>query len=115
MAVKNIYLNITDSLIEWIDVSLALMLENEGIVSWKDAENRGIESGFAGLDLETRGFHNSELIYIGAPAVRKTDFALAMVANMLKFSKTKVGYFSLEIREEMLIKNLSSILFMEKF
>ena len=115
MAVKNYYFNITDSLISWIGVSLALRLENEGMVSWKDAENRGIESGFEGLDLETRGFHNSELIYIGAPVVRKTDFALAMVANMLKFNKTKVGYFSLEMREEFLIKNLSSILVMEKF
>ena len=112
MAVQENYLNITDSLVEWMGISLALRLENEGMASRKDVENRGIESGFAGL---TKGFHNSELIYIGAPLVRKTDFALAMVANMLKFNKTKVGYFSLEIRKEILCNNFSNIILKDKF
>lgn len=110
MAVQKKYLNITDSLIEWMGVSLALRLENEGMASRKDVENRGIESGFEGLDLETKGFHNAELVYIGASLARKTDFGLAMVANMLKYSKTRVGYFSFEMHKETLINILSSII-----
>ena len=110
MAKQIIKLNIVESLIDWIDIAIALRLENEGMVSKKDAESRGIESGFAGLDLETTGFHNAELIYIEAPLVRKTDFALAMVANLLKYSKTRVGYFSLKKSRETLINILSSIM-----
>lgn len=113
MAKQKNYLNILDSLIQEYDLLLALcskFFENGGMISKKDAENRGIESGFAGLDLETKGFHNTELIYIEAPLVRKTDFALAMVANMLKYSKTRVGYFSLEKSRETLINIISSII-----
>jgi replicative DNA helicase len=58
----------------------------------------GIPSGIAGLDALTSGFHEQELIIIGArPSMGKTALALSMMQYIAVEKKIPTGFFSLEM------------------
>ena len=58
----------------------------------------GVPSGFAALDTMTSGFHNSEMIIIGArPSMGKTALALSMIHHIAIEKKIPTGIFSLEM------------------
>ena len=58
----------------------------------------GVPSGFAALDTMTSGFHNSEMIIIGArPSMGKTALALSMIHHIAIQKKIPTGIFSLEM------------------
>ena len=58
----------------------------------------GVPSGFAALDSMTSGFHNSEMIIIGArPSMGKTALALSMIHHIAIQKKIPTGIFSLEM------------------
>src|SRR5262249_10328996 len=58
----------------------------------------GVPTGFARLDEETTGFHESEFIILAArPSIGKTTFALNMAAHQAINKKIPVGFLSLEM------------------
>ena len=58
----------------------------------------GVPSGFAALDTMTSGFHNSEMIIIGArPSMGKTALALSMIHHIAIQKNIPTGIFSLEM------------------
>ena len=68
----------------------------------------GIPSGFAELDMATRGWQNGDLIYLAArPSVGKTAFVLNLLINAAKYLREKgnasVAVWSLEMRNLRLV------------
>lgn len=80
----------------------------ETIKSLKDKEGlSGIPSGFKGLDKETGGWQNSDLIIIAArPAMGKTAFLLSMARNIAVEHKVPLALFSLEMASVQLITRM---------
>ena len=80
----------------------------ETIKSLKDKEGlSGIPSGFKGLDKETGGWQNSDLIIIAArPAMGKTAFLLSMARNIAVEHKIPLALFSLEMASVQLITRM---------
>ncbi len=71
-------------------------------------KTRSIPSGFTTLDSYTSGFRGGEMIIIGArPGIGKTAFSLSMMLSMIQ-RDVKVGFFSLEMSGEQLLKRLFS-------
>ncbi|AHH08073.1 replicative DNA helicase [Borrelia anserina] len=73
--------------------------------------NFGIPSGFKKVDSLIGGFRESDFIIIGArPSVGKTAFALNIASSIALRSnkKRKVGFFSLEMTSDALIKRIIS-------
>lgn len=69
----------------------------------------GVPSGFTKLDKMTSGWHNGELIAIGArPAMGKTAFILSMLRNIAVNFKTPVMLFSLEMSNVQIVHRLIS-------
>lgn len=67
----------------------------------------GIPSGLEGLDKLTSGFHDSELIIIGArPSIGKTALALSMVQHIAVDLKIKTAFFSLEMANMQIMMRL---------
>src|SRR5690606_41782351 len=80
----------------------------ETIKSLKDKEGlSGIPSGFKGVDKETGGWQNSDLIIIAArPAMGKTAFLLSMARNIAVEHKIPLALFSLEMASVQLITRM---------
>jgi len=78
------------------------------IKSLKDKEGiSGVPSGFAGVDKETGGWQNSDLIIIAArPAMGKTAFLLSMARNIAVGHKIPMALFSLEMASVQLITRM---------
>ncbi|MBW7675576.1 replicative DNA helicase [Chryseobacterium chendengshani] len=78
------------------------------IKSLKDKEGiSGVPSGFAGIDKETGGWQNSDLIIIAArPAMGKTAFLLSMARNIAVGHKIPMALFSLEMASVQLITRM---------
>lgn len=77
----------------------------------KKEANFGIPSGFRKVDSLIGGFRNSDFIIVGArPSIGKTAFALniASAIALRKEGKKKVGFFSLEMTADALIKRIIS-------
>ena len=75
-------------------------LSMERIIAHSKNKNivTGVPTGFAGLDRETTGFHESEFIIVAArPSIGKTTFALNMAAYQAITKKISVGFLSLEM------------------
>ena len=69
----------------------------------------GVASGFADLDNLTAGFQNSDLIIIAArPSMGKTALALNIAFNAAYLGQIPVGFFSLEMSKEQLVRRLLS-------
>ncbi|MDI6854913.1 MAG: replicative DNA helicase [Deltaproteobacteria bacterium] len=69
----------------------------------------GVPSGFADLDSLTAGFQKSDLIIIAArPSMGKTALALNIAFNAAYLSQVPVGFFSLEMSKEQLVRRLLS-------
>jgi replicative DNA helicase len=67
----------------------------------------GLSSGFYGLDSLTQGFQKSDLIIIaGRPSIGKTAFCLSLGINVIKYSKTPILFFSLEMSKEQIMYRL---------
>ncbi|TFG82223.1 MAG: replicative DNA helicase [Spirochaetales bacterium] len=76
-------------------------------LSKSKSQYTGVPAGFHQLDSMTSGFHDSELIIIGArPSVGKTAFALNVAAHMALREKAAVGFFSLEMPDVQLMNRL---------
>ncbi len=76
-------------------------------LSKSTAQYTGVPAGYPDLDSMTSGFHDSELIIIGArPSVGKTAFALNLAAHMALREKAGVGFFSLEMPDVQLMNRL---------
>ncbi|MDH6251890.1 replicative DNA helicase [Chryseobacterium sp. H1D6B] len=78
------------------------------IKSLKDKEGlSGVPSGFSGVDKETGGWQNSDLIIIAArPAMGKTAFLLSMARNIAVGHKIPMALFSLEMASVQLITRM---------
>lgn len=78
------------------------------IKSLKDKEGiSGVPSGFTGVDKETGGWQNSDLIIIAArPAMGKTAFLLSMARNIAVGHKIPMALFSLEMASVQLITRM---------
>ena len=73
------------------------------------AEITGIPSGFYELDKMTSGFHEAELIIIGArPGRGKTAIALSIAANITIRQNRPAVFFSLEMSDRALMLRLLS-------
>jgi replicative DNA helicase len=69
--------------------------------------NRGVSTGFAGLDAKLSGFQPSDLIIIAArPSMGKTALALNIAQNAAIKDGKSVGIFSLEMSKEQLVDRL---------
>ena len=67
----------------------------------------GITTGFAGLNKQTQGFQESNLIILAArPAVGKTALALNLAYRVATRAKKPVAIFSLEMSSELLVRRL---------
>ena len=70
----------------------------------------GLPSGLSNLDSITQGFQKADLIIIaGRPSIGKTAFILNISANILKYSKLPVLFFSLEMSREQILYRLISM------
>lgn len=73
------------------------------------SKTAGIPTGYPLLDYMLGGFHDTDLIILAArPGMGKTSFALSTVYNILKNTNKYVGFFSLEMSKDQLIKKLLS-------
>lgn len=75
-----------------------------------EADQRGISSGFSGLDRVIYGLMPSSLILIAArPGMGKTSFAMNIAANAARINRNKkVAVFSLEMSREQLVERMLS-------
>lgn len=72
-----------------------------------DPKLPGLSSGFYALDSLTQGFQKSDLIIIaGRPSIGKTAFCLSLGINVIKYSKTPILFFSLEMSKEQIMYRL---------
>jgi replicative DNA helicase len=78
---------------------------------WHREQGRitGVPSGFPDLDQLTAGFQPGDLIIVAArPSMGKTALALNMAFNAAYTSRVPVGFFSLEMSKEQLVRRLLS-------
>jgi len=67
----------------------------------------GEATGFTDLDRMTTGFHPGDLIIIaGRPSMGKTSFALDIARYVAIENKVPVGFFSLEMSKEQLVRRM---------
>lgn len=70
---------------------------------------RGVKTGFSGIDKVLAGMEKGDLVLIGArPGMGKTSFAMNIASNYSKNSKKAVAVFSLEMSCEQLAARLIS-------
>ncbi len=70
---------------------------------------RGVKTGFSGIDNVLAGMEKGDLVLIGArPGMGKTSFAMNIATNYSKKSKKAVAVFSLEMSGEQLAARLIS-------
>ena len=70
-------------------------------------EERGVKTGFSGVDNVLAGMEKGDLVLIGArPGMGKTSFAMNIATNFSKHSKKTVAVFSLEMSCEQLASRL---------
>lgn len=75
----------------------------------KDSGVSGIPTGYSKFNEYSGGFQNSDLIIIAArPGIGKTALALSLAHNIAKYSKTPVGFFSLEMTTSQIVMRLLS-------
>jgi replicative DNA helicase len=78
---------------------------------WHREQGRitGVPSGFTDLDKLTAGFQQGDLIIIAArPSMGKTALALNIAFNAAYDAQVPVGFFSLEMSKEQLVRRLIS-------
>lgn len=69
----------------------------------------GIGSGLQDLDAMTSGFHDSEMIIVGArPSMGKTALALSMMESIAIDQRIPCGFFSLEMSKDQIVQRLLS-------
>ncbi len=71
------------------------------------AKLRGVATGYAQIDHQLAGLHDSNLIILAArPGIGKTTLALNIALNVATKEKLPVGFFSLEMSREELVDRL---------
>lgn len=78
---------------------------------WHREQSRitGVPSGFSDLDNLTAGFQKGDLIIIAArPSMGKTALALNIAFNAAYQAQVPVGFFSLEMSKEQMVRRLLS-------
>jgi replicative DNA helicase len=74
-------------------------------------ERSGVSSGYTDIDNKTDGFQQTDLVIVGArPSIGKTAFMLNLALNGSKKSNVLPIIFSLEMKDEKLIKRFLSCL-----
>ena len=74
-----------------------------------NADTKGLDTGFSGLDNVLVGMGKGDLILIGArPGMGKTSFALNIVSNVAKKTGKQVCVFSLEMSKQQLVERMLS-------
>jgi replicative DNA helicase len=76
-------------------------------LSSQEYEQRGVPTGFHGLDNLLSGFQRSDLVILAArPSMGKTTFALDIARNAAILYKASVGIFSLEMSDQQLVDRM---------
>lgn len=76
-------------------------------LSSEEHEQRGVPTGFTGLDALLAGLQKSDLIILAArPSMGKTTFALDIARNAALIHKASVGIFSLEMSDQQLVDRM---------
>ncbi len=92
----------TDTLVHIRDVLTGTLATIDKLVKLKGAVS-GVPTGYAALDEILTGFHEGELIVIGArPSMGKSSIALNLAQNAAIRGKKSVALFSLEMPREQL-------------
>jgi len=111
--IKNDFSHISKGLVKAVKRIEQLRAQDETVT--------GVPSGFEQLDKTTHGWQPQDLIIVAArPSTGKSAFALNLARNaaMNPHKSTPVGFFSLEMSEDQLIRRLLSAetnIWMERF
>jgi replicative DNA helicase len=94
----------------FVDSAFMLNEAYEGMANaMQNGVSGGIASGYSLLDKKLSGFHDTDLIILAArPSLGKTSFAVAVARNIAKQGKS-VGFFSLEVGRDQLMKKIISM------
>ena len=88
------------------DVLVSSFAELEKLYNQKGRIS-GITTGFADLDRQTSGLHNSDLIIVAArPAMGKSAFAINIATNAALKDKVPVAIFNLEMSKEQVVNRI---------
>ncbi len=97
------------SSLEPIRASLTNVLGEFDEAFQNPGSNRGLSTGFAGLDMLTNGFKAGEIIQLAArPGVGKTSLALNIATHVAVYDKKPVAIFSLEMPKVQLARRIAS-------
>lgn len=99
----------SQSVNEWCDMTELIVKMYQHQEEMKRTEGIGISCGIKDLDDQNGGFHNGQMIVIGArPSVGKSAFIGGVAIHMAKTGK-KVGIVSLEMSNEEIAARLSAL------
>ena len=88
------------------DVLVSSFAELEKLYNQK-GKISGITTGFADLDRQTSGLHNSDLIIVAArPAMGKSAFAINIATNAALKDNVPVAIFNLEMSKEQVVNRI---------
>ena len=88
------------------DVLVSSFAELEKLYNQKGRIS-GITTGFADLDRQTSGLHNSDLVIVAArPAMGKSAFAINIATNAALKGKVPVAIFNLEMSKEQVVNRI---------
>lgn len=75
-----------------------------------DEKEIGVPTGLSALDGLLGGLQKSDMVIVaGRPGMGKTSFALSVMLNAINNLNARVGYFSMEMSAEQLVKRLLSM------
>ena len=105
--VYNVTNNTTSQKFKTIGSSLTEAWERFEHLSENQDAQRGVPTGFTGLDNILAGLQKSDLIILAArPSMGKTTFALDLARNAAVQYDAKVGIFSLEMSDQQLVDRM---------
>lgn len=94
---------------EWCDMTELIVKMYQHQEEMKKTEGIGISCGVRDLDEQNGGFHNGQMIVVGArPSVGKSAFIGGVAIHMAKTGK-KVGIVSLEMSNEEIAARLAAL------
>jgi replicative DNA helicase len=94
---------------EWCDMTELMVKMYQHQEEMKKSEGVGISCGVRDLDEQNGGFHNGQMIVVGArPSVGKSAFIGGIAIHMAKTGK-KVGIVSLEMSNEEIAARLAAL------
>ena len=99
----------SDDELERIGTIMVKLFSHLNELSQSGSDFPGLPTGLRDLDKRINGLNRSDLIIIAArPGMGKTTIALNILANVAKFTRKTVAFFSLEMSREQLASRLLS-------